>query len=204
MDPMSDVSMCNQLLVAHLCRPITCFQLWLGTVWQVCSKPNPKFMDQMLLNHSQIDGVSSKNATSNAAEPFHVLHMDPMSDVSMCNQLLVAHLCRPIPCFGLWLGTVWKSVQQIQAQIDGVSSHDTSSNAAEPCNVPHVDPMSDVSMCNQLLVAHLCRPMSFLGLLLVVRLAGVQQKSMPRVAVFPATTPHQMLLNHFMSSIWIQ
>jgi hypothetical protein len=33
--------------------------------------------------------------------------------------------------------------------------------------------------------------MSFFGLLLVVRLAGVQQKkSMPRVVVFPARMPH--------------
>ena len=38
-----------------------------------------------------------------AAEPFHVLHMDPMSDVSMCNQLLVAHLCHPMLCFVLLL-----------------------------------------------------------------------------------------------------
>jgi hypothetical protein len=44
-----------------------------------------------------IDGVSSHDTlVSVAAEPFYVLHMDPMSDVSMCNQLLVAHLHHPI------------------------------------------------------------------------------------------------------------
>jgi hypothetical protein len=36
-----------------------------------------------------------------AAEPFPFLHMDPMSDVLMCNQLLVAHLCHLMPCFVL-------------------------------------------------------------------------------------------------------
>ena len=56
----------------------------------------------------KIDGISSYDTLSVAAEPFHVLHMDPMSDVSMCNQLLVAHLCHPKPCFGLLLGKVWQ------------------------------------------------------------------------------------------------
>jgi hypothetical protein len=49
-------------------------------------------------------------------------------------------------------------VQQIQAKSDGVSSHNTLSVAAGPCHVLHMDPMSDDSMCNQLLVAHLCHP----------------------------------------------
>jgi hypothetical protein len=35
----------------------------------------------------------SHDSLSDAAEPFHVLYMDPMSDDSMSNQLLVAHLC---------------------------------------------------------------------------------------------------------------
>jgi hypothetical protein len=37
------------------------------------------------IHQAQIDGVSSHDTSSVAAEPFHVLHMDPMSDVSMCN-----------------------------------------------------------------------------------------------------------------------
>ncbi len=49
------------------------------------------------------DGVSSHDTSSVAAEPFHVLHMDPMSDVSMCNQVLVAHLCHPMLYFVLLL-----------------------------------------------------------------------------------------------------
>jgi hypothetical protein len=50
------------------------------------------------------DGVTSHDTSSVAAEPFHVLHMDPMSDVSMCNQvLMVAHLCHPMLCFVLLL-----------------------------------------------------------------------------------------------------
>jgi hypothetical protein len=94
---------------------------------------------------------------------------------------------------------------KIQAQIDGVSSHKSSSNAAEPFHVLDMNPMSDVSMCNQLLVAHLCCPTPCFGLRLGTVLAGEGSKSVPRVMVFPATTPHQMLLNHFISSsIWIQ
>jgi hypothetical protein len=42
---------------------------------------------------AQIDGFFSHDSLSDAAEPFHVLYMDPMSDDSMSNQLLVAHLC---------------------------------------------------------------------------------------------------------------
>jgi hypothetical protein len=48
--------------------------------------------------------------------------------------------------------------QQIQAQNDGVSSHNTLSEAAEPTHVLHMDPMtmSDVSMCDQLLWWTIC------------------------------------------------
>jgi hypothetical protein len=54
---------------------------------------------------AQSDGISSHHTLSVAAEPFHVLHMDPMlSDVSMCNKLLVAHQSHPMMCSGLWLG----------------------------------------------------------------------------------------------------
>jgi hypothetical protein len=35
-------------------------------------------------NQVQTDGVTSHDTSSVASEPFHVLHMDPMSDVSMC------------------------------------------------------------------------------------------------------------------------
>jgi hypothetical protein len=61
-------------------------------------------------------------------------------------------------CFGLQLGNIWHlSPPQIQPEIDDISSHDTLSVAAEPFHVLHMDPMGDVSMCSQLLVAqHLC------------------------------------------------
>ncbi len=94
-------------LVAVLCHCMMCFGLqwekfgrfeanpidkrW-GKVWQVWSKSKPKlrwcFQPQYTL--------------SDAAEPFHVLYMDPMSDVSMCNQLLFTCLCHCMPCLGLW------------------------------------------------------------------------------------------------------
>ena len=57
-----------------------------------------------LPHHTQAKSqvVSSHTTTSVAVEPFHVLHVDPMSDVSMCNHLLVAHLCQAI-MLCLWL-----------------------------------------------------------------------------------------------------
>jgi hypothetical protein len=58
MDPMSDDSMCNQLLVAHVCPTMLCFGLLLGKVWHCASKLKPKLMEflgttshQLLLNH---------------------------------------------------------------------------------------------------------------------------------------------------------
>ena len=36
-----------------------------------------------------------------AAEPFHVLHMCPMGDDAVLNQLLSPHLCQAMPVFGL-------------------------------------------------------------------------------------------------------
>jgi hypothetical protein len=44
-------------------------------------------------------------------------------------------------------------LKQIQAQTKCFSSHDTLSDAAEPFHALHMDPMSNFSMCNQLLVA---------------------------------------------------
>jgi hypothetical protein len=91
---------------------------------------------------------------------------------------------------------------KIQAKIDGVSSHYTSSSAAEPFHILYMDPMSDVSMSNQLLWWPICVAPCCVVVAVVNgnSLAGVQQKSKPKLMVLPATTPHQMLLNHFMSS----
>jgi hypothetical protein len=66
-----------------------------------------------------------------------------------------------------------------------------------------MDLMSDVSMCNQLLVAHLCHAM--LCLHCGWEMFGTcHLKSNPKLMAFPAMTPCQLLLNHSMSSIWIQ
>jgi hypothetical protein len=63
--------------------------------------------------------------------------------------------------------------------------------------------MSDVLMCNQLLVAHLCHLMLLCLIAYGSSLAGVQQTKQKEM-VFSGTTPSQVLLNHFMTSIWIQ
>ena len=54
-------------------------------------------------NQVKIDGVFSNDASLFASKSFYVLHMAPMSDIMMCNQLLVAHLCHTMLCFGLQL-----------------------------------------------------------------------------------------------------
>jgi hypothetical protein len=75
------------------CSMSLCAVFWsaVGKVWQVWSESKPKlqwcFQPQYSLSH--------------AAEPFHVLHMDLMSDVSMCNQLLFTCLCHCMLCLGL-------------------------------------------------------------------------------------------------------
>jgi hypothetical protein len=143
---MSDVSMCNQLLVAHLCCPMS----FLGLLLVV------RLAGVQQKIQAKSGGVSSHNTSSNAAEPFHVLHMDPISDVSMCNQLLVAHLCLPMLCFGLRLGTVWQVCSKSKPKLMVFPAKMPHQNDAEPFHVLHMDPMSDVSMCNQFLVAHLC------------------------------------------------
>jgi hypothetical protein len=132
--------------------------------------------------------------------------MDPMTDVSMCNQLLVAHLSHAMPCYGLQLEKVWHLSPQIKPKIDGISSHDTLSVAAEPLHVLHMDPMSDVYMCNQILVAqHLCHAMPCCFLDCGWEMFGTcHLKSNPKLMAFPAMTPYQLLLNNSMSSIWIQ
>jgi hypothetical protein len=34
---------------------------------------------------------------------FYVIHMGPMSDDAVLNQLLSPHVCQAMPLFGLWL-----------------------------------------------------------------------------------------------------
>jgi hypothetical protein len=63
------------------------------------------------------------------------------------------------PLASILVSVLCTSTSQEKVQTDGISSHDTSSVTAEPFHVLHMDPMSDVSMCNQVLVAHLCHPM---------------------------------------------
>ena len=45
-----------------------------------------------------------------AAEPFHDLHMGPMSDDAVSNQLLGPHLCPAMALVGLRLKNGWHSI----------------------------------------------------------------------------------------------
>jgi hypothetical protein len=70
-----------------------------------------KSLASVTSNPIQSDSISNHDTLSVATEPFHVLHMDPMGDVSMCSQLLVAHLCicvsRNTGVFYLYSITCW-------------------------------------------------------------------------------------------------
>jgi hypothetical protein len=52
-----------------------------------------------------------------AAESFHVLHMDPMSDDAVSNQLLSPHLCPSMPLFGPGWAKVWHIAAKTQAKL---------------------------------------------------------------------------------------
>jgi hypothetical protein len=109
-----------------------------------------------------------------------------------------------MPCFGLFLGKFGKGRELIQDKTDGLSSQDTLSFAAEPFHVLHIDSLSGVLMCNQLLVAQLCHPMPCFGLGWK-RLAQAGSETKMKLKVFPVKkTPYHLLLNRCMSSIWIQ
>ena len=60
----------------------------LGALWQILGKT---------------DAVWRHVTIQDVAEPFHVIHMGPMSDDAVSNQLLSPHLCLAAPPFGLRL-----------------------------------------------------------------------------------------------------
>jgi hypothetical protein len=51
--------------------------------------------------------------------------MNPMSNVSMCNHILVAHLCHPMPYAVFWTAVqkILANPSQTQVKYQGVSSH---------------------------------------------------------------------------------
>jgi hypothetical protein len=57
----------------------------------------------------KIDAVCDHGTISVGAEPFHVIHMSPMSDVVMRNSLLRANLCQANPIFGLQFAKAWQA-----------------------------------------------------------------------------------------------
>ena len=56
---------------------------------------------------AKIDAVFGHSTISVDAEPFHDIHMGPMSDVVMWNRLLVANLCQASHIFGLQLAKAY-------------------------------------------------------------------------------------------------
>jgi hypothetical protein len=90
MGPMSDVTMLRRLCLADFGHAMS-----LGTgashkVWQISATAKP--------NHKVVCSQHRKHGT---AEPFHFLHMDPMSDVTMLRGLCLAdygHAMAPWHC----------------------------------------------------------------------------------------------------------
>ena len=70
-----------------------------ATFWAEIGKKIDK-LPQIL---GKTDAVWRHVTIQDAAEPFNVLHMCPMSDDAVSNQLLSLHLCLAVPLFGLRL-----------------------------------------------------------------------------------------------------
>ena len=91
------------------------------------------------------------------------LHMAPMSDVLMCNQLIGGpSVSTHAFCFGLQLEWVWQGGPCSEPKLmvfPAVRPHHLLLNHS--MSSLHMAPMSDVLMCNQLLVAHLFQPILF-------------------------------------------
>jgi hypothetical protein len=78
-----------------------------------------------------------------AAEPFHVLHMDQISYDAVPNQLPNPHPCQAMQPFGLRLAQICSHCHPILGKADAVWRHVTAYDAAEPLHVLHMDQMSD-------------------------------------------------------------
>jgi hypothetical protein len=90
------------------------------------------------------------------AEPFHFLHMGPMSDVSMMGRLYVADCWHTMVCSALPLTKSLSknsSVSHGQAKTKVVCLKFIKHCTAEPFHFLHMDPMSDVTMSGRLYVA---------------------------------------------------
>jgi hypothetical protein len=86
---MSDDAVPNQLLSPHLCLAIPLFGPQQAKTLALCRQLS-----------SITDAVWRHVTEYDAAESFHVLHMGPMSDDAVPNQLLSPHLCLAMPLFG--------------------------------------------------------------------------------------------------------
>ena len=64
-------------------------------------------------------------------------------------------------------------------------------------------PMSDAVMWNRLLVANLCHANHIFGLELAKAWQAFR-RFQPKLMLLAAVAPYLLVLNHFMSSIWVQ
>jgi uncharacterized protein YuzB (UPF0349 family) len=71
---------------------MVCSALWLA-----------KSLADSSQSHAKNKVVCLKNLKHCTAEPFHFLHMDPMSDVTILGRLCVADCGNTIVCSALWL-----------------------------------------------------------------------------------------------------
>jgi hypothetical protein len=76
---------------------------------------------------------------------------------------------------------------------------------AEPFYVIHMGLMNDALMWNRLLVAILCHADHLFGLRrLLAKAWQAVSKFQQKLMLLSVTTPYQLILNHFVSSIWVQ
>jgi hypothetical protein len=138
MGPMSGVPVVKQVLAASVCQAI----MALPEVWLV--------VKLLLLFHpiwaTKIHTICEHESTSDAAKALQMLHMGPMSDVSVVLHVLAASVWQAMALLEVWLVKLLLLLHPIWAKIHTVCGHDSTSDAAKTLQMLHMGPMSDVSV----------------------------------------------------------
>ena len=111
----------------------------------------------------------------------------------------------PYVLLALWMARSLEDFSQSQAKTKFVHGQHSKHGTAEPFHFLHMGPMSDVTMLRRLCGADFGHAMPSLALLLLGKsLADFSQSQANKSRLFVASTPRKTLLDHFISSIWVQ
>jgi hypothetical protein len=127
-------------------------QYWEGSVWLIFEMPYPcgtamltksslAYFSQSQAKSKVVCGQNTKHGT---AEPFHFLHMGPMSDVTMLGRLCVSDFGHAMSVWHCYAGETFGAKSKV------VCGQNTKHGTAEPFHFLHMGPMSDVTMLGRL------------------------------------------------------